>query len=331
MADKKYILGFDIGGTKIAPCLGTDEGEILASKRIDNKERHPDDVLPEVINAGMELLAEANLKPENLSAIGIGAPGPMDIPTGTLSPTNMKKWVDVPIKKYIEDSFKVETHFENDANAGALAEWIFGSGQGVENMLYLTLSTGIGGGIIAKGHLIQGHSYLAGECGHITIDINGPLCNCGMHGCYEAFCGGRALAQRMKKELADQPNHKIIQHAGSIENIDLIALEKAVYDNDEYAVSLWDEMCLRNAQAIGIYINVLNPEKIVLGTLAWAAGDLFMKPLLKYLPDYCWPETLSACELTVSALGREIGEYSGIAVALYNLYEEGKWQLPWKR
>lgn len=331
MADKKYILGFDIGGTKIAPCLGTDKGEILGSKRINNKLRGPDDVLPELIDAGMQLLKDANITAADLSAIGIGAPGPMDIPAGTISPTNMKSWVDVPIKKYIADSFKVNTYFENDANAGALAEWLFGSGKGVDNMLYLTLSTGIGGGIITNGHLVRGHSFIAGECGHITIDLNGPLCNCGMHGCYEAFCGGRALAQRMQKELADQPDHKIVQYAGGkIEDIDLIALEKAVIDGDGYAVALWDEMCLRHAQALGIFLNIFNPDKIVLGTIAWAAGDLFMKPVIKYLPDYCWRETFEDCELTVSGLGREIGEYSGIAVALNCLYEEGKWQLPWK-
>lgn len=332
MSEIKYILGFDIGGTKIAACLGSENGKILNSKRINNKERHPDDVLPELVETGMELINEAGLNKRDLIAVGIGAPGPMDIPAGTLSPTNMKKWVNVPLKKYIEESFGVETYFENDANAGALAEWLFGSGQGVENMLYLTLSTGIGGGIIANGHLIQGHSRLAGECGHITIDINGPLCNCGMRGCYEAFCGGRAIAQRMQKELAHRPNHKIIKYAGgNIEDVDLIALEKAVYDGDDYAVDLWEEICLRNAQAIGIYLNVLNPEKIVLGTLAWATGDLFMKPVMQNLPKFCWPENLAACEITVSALGREIGERSGIAVALYNLYENGKWQLPWKK
>lgn len=332
MADKKYILGFDIGGTKIAACLGTDKGELLGHKRINNKDRSPDAVLPEMVEAGTQLIKNAGLGMNDLSAIGMGAPGPMDIPAGTISPTNMKKWNDVPVKSYIADHFKVETYFDNDANAGALAEWIFGSGQGVDNMLYLTLSTGIGGGIIANGHLVQGHTFLAGECGHITLDLNGPECNCGMRGCYEAFCGGKALAQRMQKELAGQPNHKIIQYAGGkLENVDLVALEKAVKDGDEYAVALWDEMCLRNAQAIGIYLNVFNPAKIVLGTLAWAAGDLFMDPVRKYLPAYCWKQTLEACELTVSALGREIGEYSGIAIALNSLYEQGRWQLPWKK
>ena len=332
MEKKKYILGFDVGGTKIAPCLGTDTGEILGSVRIDNRHRDPDDVLPEVVKGGMELLKKAGLKPSDLTALGIGAPGPMDIPAGTISPANMKTWVDVPIKQFIADGFQVETFFDNDANAGALAEWFFGSGQGVENLLYLTLSTGIGGGIIANGHLVQGASYLAGECGHVVIDINGPECNCGMKGCYEAFCGGRAVAQRMQRELADIPGSCVVKHAGgSVRDVDMLALERAARDGDSYAVALWEEICERNAQAIGMFINILNPSKIVLGTLAWAAGDFFMKPVLGHLPRFCWPQTYAACQVSVSALGREIGEYSGIAVALNGLYDEGKWLPPWKK
>ena len=332
MSEKKYILGFDIGGSKIALCLGTDKGDILGSKRIVSKYRNPDDVLPEMISEGMQLLTNAGITAGELTAIGIGAPAPMDIPNGMiLSPTNMKNWIDIPIRDIITNKFGVKTYFDNDANAGALAEWIFGSGQGVDDMLYLTLSTGIGGGIIANGQLVHGKTFFAGECGHITLDINGPECNCGMHGCYEAFCGGRAIAQRMQKELVSQPDHKIIQYAGGdIKNVDIIALTKAVKDREPYAVNLWNDICLRNAQALGIFLNILNPAKIILGTIAWSTEDLLMKPVEKYLPKYCWKETLNACELTVSGLGKKIGEYSGIAVALNSLYEEGKWQLPWK-
>ncbi len=332
MDKKSYILGFDVGGTKIAPCLGTSDGEILGSVRIDNKHRDPDDVLPEVVKGGMGLLENAGLSPSDLTAIGIGAPGPMDMPAGTISPANMKTWVNVPIKQYIAEGFQIETFFDNDANAGALAEWFFGSGQGVENMLYLTLSTGIGGGIISNGHLVQGASFLAGECGHVVIDLEGPVCNCGMRGCYEAFCGGRAVAQRMQVELANQPESCVVKHAGgNVRDVDMLALEKAAREGDSYAVNLWAEICERNAQAIGMFINILNPSRVVLGTLAWAAGDFFMKPFLEHLPRFCWKETFSPCEVSVSALGREIGEYSGIAVALNGLYDQGRWRRPWEK
>ncbi len=326
------ILGFDIGGTKIAVCLGTDDGKILGSERIDNKEKSPDEAIPEMVAAGVRLLENAGLQKSDLRAIGIGSPAPMDIPNGIITgPPNMKLWKNVFIRDRISESFGVDTYFDNDANAGALAEWIFGAGQRAENMLYLTLSTGIGGGIIANGHLLHGKTYIAGELGHITLDLNGPVCNCGMTGCYEAFCGGRAIAQRMQRELADSPNHKIIELAGgNIEDVDCLALENAVKAGDEYAVALWDEMCMRNAQAIGMFMNIFNPEKIVLGTIARAGGDLFMEPVKKYLPSYSWKDTRESCELMVSALGKEIGEYSGICVALNALYEAGKWSLPWK-
>ena len=325
------ILGFDIGGTKVAVCLGTDDGKLLGSERIDNRDRAPEDTIADMIQAGKNLIEKAGLKTSDIAAAGIGAPAPMDIPNGLiLCPSNMKLWKRVPVRDMIADAFGVATFFDNDANAGALAEWIFGAGQGVNDMLYVTLSTGIGGGIIANGHLLHGTSFLAGEIGHIVLDLDGPPCNCGMTGCYEAFCGGRAIAQRMKKELADKPGHRVIELAGgSLDNVDMVSLEAAVREGDDYAVALWDEMCLRNAQAIGMFLNIFNPEKIVLGTIAWAAGDLFMEPVKKYVGRYAWKETESACTLTVSSLGREIGEYSGICVALNALYEKGEWKLPW--
>ena len=331
MAKSFPLLGFDIGGTKVAACLGDSDGNIITSRRIDNRERDPQQVLAEMVSTGKTLLAESGIDKNLLKAVGIGSPAPMDIPNGLiLGPPNMKKWQNVAVRDYIAEQFQVPAYFDNDANAGALAEWFFGAGKGHENMLYLTMSTGIGGGIIANGHLLHGKSFLAGETGHIVLDVNGPLCNCGMKGCYEAFCGGRAIAQRLQRELADQPDHPIIKFAGgNLKDVDLLALEKAVRAGNSYAEKIWDEMCFRNAQAIGIFINTLNPGKIVLGTLAWAAGELFMEPLMKYLPQFCWPEMLEACEISVSALGREIGEYSGICVALNALYEQNEWQLPW--
>ncbi len=323
------LLGFDIGGTKVAVCLGTASGELLGSRRVTTVGRHPDQVVPEMIAAGRELLAAAGLAPADLHALGIGAPGPLDVAAGMMLPSpNMKDWGGVAIRDLLGEEFGVEAFFDNDANAGALAEWMFGSGRGCRNMLYLTMSTGIGGGIIAEGRLVRGHRGGAGELGHVVLDPEGPRCNCGLRGCYEAFCGGRALAQRMQRELSGQPGHPVVALAGGrLEDLDLVALEKAVRAGDAYALGLWAEMCRRNAQAIGMFINIFNPEKIVLGTLAWAAGDLFMKPVLEQVPAFCWPEFLRDCEILPSALRRHIGERSGIAVALYGLMLEGRWQM----
>jgi glucokinase len=324
------ILGYDIGGTKIAIALGTSNGGIIESARIPNKDRTPEDVLPELVKTGRKLMKKAGMKPADIKAIGIDAPAPMDIPNGLiLNPPNNKSWDNVPIRDYLSEKIGVKAYLENDANAGALAEWMFGAGKGAKNMLYLTMSTGIGGGIIANGHLVHGRNFLAGELGHTIIDIDGPSCNCGLKGCYEAFCGGRAVAQRIHKELKQQKNHPLVKLAGGkVKDIDFVTLEKGVRAKNGYALAIWDEICLRHAQAIGMFINIFNPEKIVLGTIPWACGDLIMDPIKQHLPRFCWKQMLKDCELTITQHGRDIGNYAGICSALNCLYEEGEFELP---
>ncbi len=327
-----YFLGYDIGGTKIATALGDSDGRILGSARIENRNTKPEVILPELAATARRLAAEAGIPLEAIAAFGISSPSPADIPNGIMTaPPNNPHWRNVRIKEFLQNDLKLDGFFENDANCGALAEWFFGAGRGVKDMVYLTMSTGIGAGVIAHGHLIQGKGYLAGEIGHTVMEDNGRLCNCGLKGCYEAYCGGRALAQRMQEELALVPGAAVVRFAeeGKLENVDLLALEKAVRAGDGYATKLWDEMCRRNARAFGTIINTFNPEKLILGTLAWAAGDLFMEPVLKYLPAYCWPETLAACEIAPSELRREIGSYAGIAGAMNALYEAGRFAPAW--
>ncbi|MCK5843095.1 MAG: ROK family protein [Victivallales bacterium] len=322
-----YVVGIDIGGTKIAVCLGTDKGEIKSSVRLDNRDSSPDDILPALMREIRGMLDDVGLTPADLAAVGIGSPSPIDIPKGLITrPHNLRKWVNVPIRDYVAGELGVDVFFENDANAGALAEWMFGAGENVDNMIYLTMSTGIGGGVIADGRLLHGASFLAGEVGHMSLDPNGPLCECGMRGCYEAFCGGRAVAKRLREELADKPNHRIVELAGGdIEKVDIPILRQAVLEGEPYAVDLWNEICLRNAQAIGALMNVFNPERIVLGTIALASGDLLMTPLKEKLSEFCWDETLSVCRLSLSSLGGQIAEYSGLCVALNGLRGKGLW------
>ena len=323
---KGYLLGFDIGGTKIGIGLGTVDGKIIGSDRVGNVNTDPNEVLPKLADIARKLMQDAGITSSDVLAFGISTPSPADIPNGIITtPPNNPFWRNVPIKKYLEDALHIRGCFENDANCAALAEWFFGAGQGCKNMIYLTMSTGIGAGIIADGKLIQGVSYLAGEMGHAVLEPFGRQCNCGLKGCWEAYAGGRALAQRMQEELADKPDSPMLKYCkdGKLDNIDLLSLEKAARDGVEYAVKLWDEMCLRDAQGFGMLMNIFNPEKIVLGTIAYAAGDFFMEPVKKYLPNFAWQETLSVCEVVPSMLKRDIGSYAGLAGALYELKKEG--------
>ena len=325
MAQEKLVLGFDVGGTKIGVGLGSSEGRILGKARIENVDTYPEDVLPQMVAEAKKLVAGAGLTMAGIAAFGISAPFPADPANGIMTaPTNNRHWRNVPILQYLRDGLGLPGCLENDANCGALAEWFFGAGRGCKDFISLTMSTGIGGGIIAANHLVRGGRALsAGELGHICVELNGRQCNCGLKGCYEAYAGGRALAQRMQEELRNKPDSMIMQLVdGNVGAIDMVPLEKAVRAGDPYAVALWDEMSLRNAQAFGMFINMFNPERLVLGTLAWAVGDLYTDPIRKYLPQFCWKEPMEACEIVSSDLRRDIGYYAGVAAALNYLKEQ---------
>ena len=320
----RLLLGFDIGGTKIGIGLGDENGKLLGQRRIPNIDTDPGEILPQMLRDARELAAEAGVKVADIAAFGISAPFPADARRGILlAPTNNKRWDNVPILDTFRSELGIPGCFENDANCGALAEWFFGAARGCENFIYLTMSTGIGGGIVAAGKLIRGgNSLSAGEMGHICLDLEGRRCNCGQRGCYETFCGGRAVADRMREELAGKPDSRIMQIAGGDPaKIDMRTLEQAVREGDDYALKLWDEMALRNAQAIGMFINIFNPEMIVLGTLAWAVGPLYTDPIMEYLPRFSWKQMRGDCRIVCSELKRDIGSYAGIAAAKNYLRE----------
>ena len=322
---EKFLIGYDIGGTKLGIGIGTSEGKIIDSCRIPNRNTDPNVILPQMVAETKRMIEQAGMKIEDFAAFGISAPFPADAAKGIMTkPVNNPLWRNVPILDYLKTNLGIPGCFENDANCGALAEWMFGAGKNCDNMIYLTLSTGIGGGIIANGQLIRGGKYLsAGEMGHICIERNGRLCSCGMKGCYEAYAGGAAVAARVKEEIADHPDSLINSLCNNnIDSIDMLIIEKAVRANDSYAMSIWEDMSIANAQAFGIFINTFNPDKIVMGTLAWAVGDLYTDPIKKYLPEYCWKEALANCELVCSQLQREISSYAGIAAALNYVREK---------
>ena len=320
--NEEIVLGFDIGGTKIGVGLVAAGGKILGSRRIENKDTYPEDILPQLVTAAKEITAENNMKITDVAGFGISAPGPADVANGILTaPPNNIHWRNVPILQYLKDQLGIPGCFENDANCGALAEGFFGAGRGINHFIYLTMSTGIGAGIITEGKLVRGTGLYGGEVGHTVLEVNSDRkCGCGMYGCYEAYCSGRNIALYLQAKLKDQPDHPIVQCAGGkVENIDMIALEKAFRAGDKRAAEIWDEMSLRNAQAMGILINTFNPDRLILGTLAWAIGDIYMDPIKKYLPRFCWQEMLKDCELVPSELRRDIGSYAGAAAALYFL------------
>ena len=170
----------------------------------------------------------------------------------------------------------------------------------------------------------------AGELGHAVLDVHGPVCGCGMRGCFEAFCSGRNVALQLRRMVENDPDHPLMsmpEVAGDPENLKFETLRLGVERGIGVAEEFWDELCLRMAQGLGLYLMVFNPELVLLGTIFYYSGDMLMKPVQHYLPRFTWPKMLDSCRFELPGLGhKRIGEMAGVSVALYELYQKGEWQ-----
>jgi glucokinase len=323
------VLGIDIGGTKIAVCLADSKGRILSSRRLPGGARQSyTQFLPQLEKTVNVLCRESGLSLDQVRACGISAPGPLDIPGGVLKKSPNMNWENAPVRRDLERMLGIPAALQNDAAAGALASWFFGEARGCRDFIYLTMSTGIGGGIVASGQLVEGCDGNAGELGHIILDLEGPVCGCGMRGCFEAFCGGRSIQKRLQAMVADSPDHPFLTQPevdGDPEKLGFATLLGAVKRQVPQACELWDEICVRMAQGIGIVMMSFNPRLIVLGTMFYYSGHILMDPVRANLHRFAWPRMIDSCRLAASALGKEMGELAGAAVALYDMQKRGEW------
>jgi glucokinase len=314
-----HLVGVDIGGTKICVCIGDETGKILASKRILTQPlKGSKQGLPAIKDLILQLLQEEKIPMQKVGAIGISSPGPISTKEGKmLNPPNLPGWENAPLVHFFKEAFHKPVLMNNDANAAAIAEFQFGASKGVPNLIYLTCSTGMGGGAIVNGELLQGISDTAAEVGHFVLDINGPPCPCGHKGCFEAFCGGAALAHRMQEEIQQNKiqTDVLVEANGDIKHINVECLVKAVKKKDRYALKVWDEFILRLAQGIGTVLMNFNPEVVILGTIAIHAGSLLLDPLKKQISRFAWKENVQNCRIEASAIGDQISELSGLALA----------------
>jgi glucokinase len=326
MTRPHLLLGIDIGGTKTSVCLGGRDGAIHAARRLPTDPRRgPDDWLARVRHLADQVLAKAGRTLSDVDAVGLSCPGPMSVARGMmLGPCNLPGWDAVPAVDMLRGAFQRPTFINNDANAAALAEYLYGSRRGTPNLVYLTMSTGVGGGVVVDGRLVQGACDMAGEVGHFVLDPAGPPCLCGLRGCFEAFCGGLSVARRLQERIVRERRRTAIldEAGGDPERIDFRAILAAVRRDDPLALEEWDAFVERLAQGIGIVIMTLNPQAIVLGTIAIHAGDRLLGPVRERLPKYAWKTAIEACEIVPSALGEKIADLAALAVARTGVDED---------
>ena len=263
----RTIVSIDIGGTRLrAAAYKQDQFQPISQKRVETKAKEPN-AFGRLIN----LLEDIWPKNENVDVIGVSSPGPVDPHTGVIMVTpNIKEWRDFPITAKLTDHFGIPAYLDNDANLAGLAEWKFGAGRGHHNVLYLTVSTGVGGGVIINDQLLQGHHGLAAELGHTTIQADGPLCGCGQPGHLESFSSGtgieRFVAEQLKagRESLLQPDKKNSAHA----------ISEAARQGDALSIEAYQSAGKYLGIGVANFLHAFDPSIVIFGGGVSQSGPL---------------------------------------------------------
>jgi glucokinase len=315
----EYLVGVDLGGTKILAGVFKPSLECIATSKLSTKsQRGPDRVIERIARCVQDAVDEADLTMKQVSGIGIGAPGAVDFAGGTIMfAPNMEGWKDIPLKKDLEKLLGIPVFVENDCNIAALGVYGVELKSKPKSMLGIFVGTGIGGGIILNGDLFSGFNHTAGEIGHMVIDINGPKCGCGNKGCFEALASRTAIFQQIKAGVKDGQKTLLTDMLGDdLEDLRSGDLRKAIRRGDKFV----DRVVEGAAEYIGIatanLINILNPEVVVLGGgVMEALQDEMLSIIIETTRDYVMPGTMKGVEIVASRLGDDAGITGGAVLA----------------
>jgi len=298
------ILGLDIGGTKTAAVLGTPQGEIRWRKQIPtNTESGFQSTFVDIAALAREALAGA---PERVDAISVSIGGPLDVLNGIVkSPPNLPGWNKIPLKRLLKEQFSLPVYIEHDGNAGALAEFYFGAGRGFRNIIFLTMGTGFGAGLILDGRLYRGTNDTAGEIGHIRIAEDGPLCY-GKAGSLEGFGSGTGMAKLAGAMFPALWN----------ESTTVLDLCDAYRRGSPEARQVFENAGLYLGRAFAMIGDLLNPERIILGGLGMRIGDAFLPVAEDVFRKESLPQVSAVCKIVPALLGEAIGDIASLCAAI---------------
>lgn len=301
---KKFILGLDIGGTKTSVVIGDINAKIYEKTTFPTEADKPFEYSFKKI---CERITEETKKYRNIEGISVSIGGPLNIKKGIiLSPPNLPNWKDIPLKSLLENRFSLPVYVEHDGNAGALAEFLFGKGKGYKNLVFMTFGTGLGAGIILDGKLYRGTTDTAGEIGHIRLSNSGPVAY-GKKGSWEAFCSGPGLL-RIAESIAPGRFKTTIEIVNAAKN------------NDPFALKIVQKSAMYLGKGLAILIDVLNPEIIIIGSMAVRLGDILLKPAIKQAEKESLPLPFSTCKITTPYFGENIGDVASLCALIYEKY-----------
>jgi glucokinase len=310
-------LGIDIGGTKCAIALGSIAANEAEPKLIDrisfptDEPSGPDQAIARLLAAAKTLIGRYK---SNLAATGISCGSPLDPVLGLIqSPPNLSSWRDVPIVKILRSEFDVPTFLDNDANGGALAEYLFGAGRGYRNVVFITFGSGCGAGLILDGRLYRGTNCFAGEIGHIRLEPNGPV---GYHkaGSLEGFCSGGGIPQLLEQLRPGFTGSTCLPPTASAEQVG-----KAADSGDALARLVLETSGMYLGRGLAYVLDILNPEIVVIGSI-FLRCEKFLRPAMEAeLNAEALPQTRAVCKIVSAGLGERVGDLAAFSIAKYGL------------
>lgn len=308
------VLALDVGGTKLAAGVVDADGRLLSFHSTHTQVTEgPAAVIRRLTDLGRKVLMKAG-SPE-VVAVGIGCGGPLDPQTGAiLGPPGLPGWDEVPLGQLVHAQFGVPTYVDNDATAAALGEYRWG-GWDVRNLVYLTVSTGFGGGIVADGKLFRGAANQGTELGHVVVDWQGRECGCGSRGCAEAYVSGTSIARRAEEALRHKPG-------SSLAGLPVITAKDVVEqarNGDELAREIWDETTAILGRMVAVIVNICEPELVVLGGGVARAGSYLLDPVREAALRQAMPPAAKACDVVLSHHGDAVGVFGAAAIAYHRL------------
>ncbi len=310
-------IGIDLGGTNIKAGLVDKSGKILFKTSVPTEsEQGYKHVIEQIIKAASIVFEKEN----DIAGIGIGAPGIVSAEEGTVkSPPNIPGWKKVNLGKILSDKFGKKVFVENDANAAAIGEYIFGAGKTTKSFIMVTLGTGVGGGIIYDGKLFRGETGGAGEIGHVTINYKGRKCNCGSYGCIETYVGNQRIVEKVKREIKSNPKSKVVELVGEkLETLSPKTLYDAAKLGDEYALKAIEDIAVMLGAAFASAVNLLDISTIILGGGVSGFGNFLLTPLKKNLKERVLAPNRPRVKIKLSKLKNDAGIKGASSLAFYH-------------
>lgn len=310
---KEFVIGIDLGGTKISGALADLDGKVLSQKTVPTNAKEGEEaVMERIVSIISDVLAESGKANNEVKAIGIGIPGPIDAKRGLILETPNLPFKNFDLVSPLMREFNIPVYLDNDANVAAIGEYVFGAGKGTNNMVFITVSTGVGGGAIINGKIYRGNTRNALEVGHMTLLPDGPKCGCGNYGCAEALASGTAIGRQAREAVSTGAETALSKY----ENVTSYEVFVEAAKGDAVASNVLNTSLNYLGICVANIVITLDPEMVVIGGGVSKGGEIVFDTVRNVVNKRCFKSMADAVKIVPAGLGTDAGVIGAVALAI---------------